>query len=273
MDPSSLLGNEAQFDSESFDLQFWGLHAQWPRLWLGGTGELYVFGLHENDAAGLPTRNRQLYTPGLRLSRPPAKGAWNFDFESAVQVGTLRATLLPADTTDLDHVAHFEHAEVGYTFDQAWSPRLDLLFDYASGDQSPSDQESNRFDTLFGSRRFEHGPTGIYGAFTRSNIQSPGCRMSLKPTSSFLAAIAYRPYWLASATDAWITGVRDPSGQSGSFIGHQLEARLRWDALPGNVGFEVGGALLFAGEFIRNVPGPTPAGDTTYGYASVDITF
>jgi hypothetical protein len=83
-----------------------------------------------------------------------------------------------------------------------------------------------------------------------------------------------RAYWLASDTDAWTTsGLRDPAGDSGSFIGHQLEARVRWDVLPGNVRLEVGGAYLFAGEFIDNAPNATGQGDTTYGYVALDLTF
>lgn len=274
LDPASLLDNDIQFDDESFDLQFWGLHAQWPKLLWGATGEVYVFGLHEDDSADLPTRNRQLYTPGLRLSRKPAKRTWDFDFESVTQFGTTRNSIAAADTADLDHFAWFGHAEVGYTFDAAWSPRVALLYDYASGDDSPTDDDSNRFDTLFGARRFEHGPTGIYGAFARANIQSPGLRFTAKPVKPLELMTTYRPYWLASDTDAWTTsGLRDPAGNSGSFVGHQLEARVRWDMLPGNVRVEAGGAYLFAGEFINNAPNATGQGDTAYGYLSLEITF
>ncbi len=273
-DVPSLLDNDIEFDEESFDLQFWGLHAQWPKLFWGATGEVYVFGLHEDDSADLPTRNRQLYTPGLRFSRKPEKGKWDFDFEGVAQFGTQRGSTAAADTRDLDHFAWFGHAEAGYTFDAAWSPRVAVLYDYASGDDDPTDGDSNRFDTLFGARRFEHGPTGIYGAFARANIQSPGLRLVAKPAKPLELMTTYRPYWLASDTDAWTTsGTRDATGNSGSLIGHQLEARVRWDVLPGNVRLEAGGAYLFAGEFIKNAPNATYRGDTAYGYLSMEITF
>jgi hypothetical protein len=274
LDPASLLDNDIEFDEESFDLQFWGLHAQWPKLLWGATGEVYVFGLHEKDSADLPTRNRQLYTPGLRLFRKPAKGAWDFDAESVLQFGTMRNSFAATDTHYLDHFAFFGHGEVGYTFNEAWSPRVAVLYDYASGDDSPTDGDSNRFDTLYGARRFEHGPTGIYGAFARSNIQSPGLRLSAMPRPALELMTTYRPYWLASDTDAWTTsGLRDPAGNSGSFIGHQVEARVRWDVLPGNLRLEVGGAYLFAGEFVKDAPNATGQGDTAYAYASLEITF
>jgi hypothetical protein len=230
--------------------------------------------LHEDDSAKFPTRNRRLYTPGVRYSRARAKANWDYDFESVVQVGKVRNSAAAADVTDLDHFAHFHHAEVGYTFAVPWSPRAYAVFDYASGDNSPTDDESNRFDTLFGARRFDHGPTGIYGAFARSNIESPGYGLNLKPTSAVELEIKHRLYWLASDTDAWTTsGIRDASGASGSFIGNQLEAMIRWDLLPGNLRLELGGAHLFAGEFIERAPNAAGKGDSTYGYASLELRF
>ncbi|HET9448500.1 MAG TPA: alginate export family protein, partial [Steroidobacteraceae bacterium] len=225
-------------------------------------------------SAALPSRNREFYTPGLRLSRKPAPAAWDFDFETAVQFGTARGSTAATDRHDLDHLAFFAHAETGHTLAAAWSPRVALLYDYASGDQSPTDDESNRFDTLFGARRFEHGPTGIYGAFTRSNIHSPGARIVARPAARIEAMTTYRAYWLASDRDAWTTsGLRDPAGDSGSFIGHQLEARLRWDRRPGSFRLELGGAYLFGSTFIGNAPNAAARGDTAYGYVAIDFTF
>lgn len=273
-DASSLLDNDVEFDEENFNTQFWGIHAQWPKLVWDSTAEAYLFGLHESDSPGMPTRNRQLYTPGLRLARKPAAENWDFDVESVAQLGTMRGSTAAADTRDLDHLAFFVHGEVGYTFATAWSPRLAALYDYASGDDSPTDGKSNRFDTLYGARRFEHGPTGIYGAFARANIQSPGLRLTARPCKPLELMAAYRAYWLASDTDAWTSsGVRDASGNSGSFIGHALEAGARWDALPGNMRVEAGCAFLFSGDFVENAPNATYRGDSVYGYVSVEFTF
>jgi hypothetical protein len=273
-DAPSLLDNQAQIDRESFDLQFWGLHSEWSEVAFGGTGEAYFFALHEEDGSGVPTRNRQLFTPGLRFCRAAAEGSWDWDFESVLQFGQARSSTAEADTRDLDHFAHFHHAEIGYTVDLGWSPRAALLWDYASGDEDPADDQSNRFDTLFGARRFDHGPTGIYGAFARSNIQSPALSLSARPAAAVEAEIKHRLYWLASATDAWTTsGVRDATGRSGSFVGHQLEAMVRWDILPGNLRLEIGGAHLFSGEFIERAPNAAHRGDSSFGYASVEMRF
>lgn len=273
-DAASLLDNQTEFDDEGFDLQFWGIDLRWPGLPGGLTGEFYILGLHEDDSGRQQTRNRQFYTPGVRWFRAPKKGEWDLDLESVGQFGQVRGSTSPADSKDLDHLAHFHHAEAGYTFDVRWTPRAALLYDYASGDGSPTDHESNRFDSLFGARRFDHGPTGIYGAFARSNISSPGYRLAIQPHPALDLGLTHRLYWLASNTDAWTTsGLRDPRGGSGSCIGHQLEGHVRWDIIPGNVRLEVGGAHLFAGGFVHDAPNADGQGDTTYGYASVEIRF
>ena len=69
---------------------------------------------------------------------------------------------------------------------------------------------------------------------------------------------------------AWTTtGVRDPTGNSGSYIGSQIEFRIRWRILPGNLLLETGYAHLFAGEFIDNAPNSNMQGDSNYAYAQI----
>ena len=155
-----------------------------------------------------------------------------------------------------------------------WAPRLALQYDYASGDRSPNDGRNERFDTLFGARRFDFGPTSLYGAFARSNINSPGVRLSLSPLKNVTAFVAYRAFWLASDRDAWTTaGLRDPSGRTRPYVGSQIEARVRWDVLPRNLRLEVGFAHLFRGEFIRRAPGASGQGAPTYVYSQAVIGF
>ena len=266
-----LRDNDVVFDRESLDVQLWGVFAG-ADLERIGRGELYTFGLHEDSTNDGRTRNRILYTPGFRISRPPAPGRLDYELETVFQTGRSRASTSSNQT--LTHFAHFHHAEVGYSFDARWSPRVVLQYDYASGDDKPGDGNNERFDTLFGARRFEYGPTGIYGAFARSNINTPGIRIQLEPMSWLQGFLAYRAFWLASDRDAWTTtGLRDPRGKSGSFVGSQLEFRIRWKLLPGNLMLETGYAHLFAGEFIKDAPNASHRGNSNYGYSQVVVTF
>ena len=233
---------------------------------------LLALALHERDADDAPTRNRRIYTPGVRLFRPKGRAQLDFSSETALQLGVSRATTSPDDTRDLNHQAFFTHADLGYTFDAPPKPRVVLLYDYASGDGNPTDGRQGRFDTLFGARRFEFGPTGIYGAFARSNVSSPGARVEVQPLPLLDMFVGYRAFWLARARDAWIpNGLLDPTGSAGSFLGHQLEARAVFRPLPGNVTLELGVAHTVLGPFPRHVTSAYTVEDPTYAYAQITI--
>ncbi|MGR9051668.1 MAG: alginate export family protein [Gammaproteobacteria bacterium] len=274
-DQASLRNGASEFDEENFNVIFAGSFFSIGDLPLDTTAELYFLQLSENDTAGTPSRNRQLSTPGLRWFRAAKPERLDFELETALQTGTSRAGTSAADTADLDHFAYFGHAAFGYSFALPWSPRLLLQYDYASGDDDPNDGTSGRFETLYGARRFEFGPTGIWGAFARANINTPGIRVEFKPTPDLDGFIAHRAFWLAAKRDAWTgAGLRDSSGQSGSFIGQQLEARLRWFVVPKAISLETGWAHLFKGRFAKEAPGsPTDKSDSDYFYAQTVLTF
>lgn len=272
-DIASLEDNEVHFDEENPHVRFWGVHYTYPDL-IGKTmGEFYLFGLNEDDRAEVATRNRNLYTPGFRLLKAPAPGKFDYEIETALQFGQSRAAT-SATAPELDHFAHFHHAELGYTLDNAWKTRFALQYDFASGDGDPADGDNQRFDTLYGARRFDFGPTGIYGAFARSNINSPGIQVEAKPAKGLDGFISYRAVFLASERDALTTaGVQDASGASGSFAGNQIEARIRYDLVPGNIKLEGGAAYLIDGKFLKNAPNAARDGDTAYFYSQVTFSF
>lgn len=267
-DLPSLLVNQTQFDQESFRQQFWGASLGITGLPFGSALDLYTLGLHE-DAGWL--LSRQILTSGFRWHREPCAGTFDFDLESALQWGRSRLTTAGPD---LNHRASFAHASLGYTFDARWKPRLRLAIDHATGDSNPTDGRNTRFDTLFGARRFEFGPTGIYGAIARSNLISPEVRLTASPAKSLSFTMAHRGIWLESAKDAWTAaGVTDPTGNSGRHVGQQVEASLRWTALPGHLEFEAGFVHLFAGRFLDRAPNASGQGDTTYGYIQTTLRF
>jgi len=268
-DAEGIRDNEIEFDKTSSDFQFWGLFYADELPW-GDRGELYLFGVRELDLYDPTdpevTPNRKLFTGGFRLIRNPEQGHFDYEFETALQGGQSRKT-------EVDHFAHFHHLALGYTFALPGLPQLVLHYDYASGDSDPTDRRNEQFDTLFGARRFDFGPTSIYGAFARENINTPGLRLRLAPWPKWSAFIDYRAVWLAEARDEWVpNGVRDLSGNSGTFVGSQIEFRVRWNILPSNVLLELGYAHLFAGEFIDLAPNSN-GGDTNYVYSQVGLNF
>lgn len=268
---ADLVDNHVRFDRESFDLVLWGGLATKKLAGKGGAVELSHFHLGERDSPKLATRDRSLDTVGLRVYRDPASGRADFESEIFYQFGTVRASLAPT-AIRLDVSAWFTHAEVGYTFRHPWLPRIALEFDYASGDGRGT--KFTRFDTLFGMRRADLAPAGLYNAVGRANIVATGLRVEATPSKRIDAFAAYRPLWLASRYDSFsTTGVRDASGNSGRFAGHQIEARVRYWLIPKRLRLEWNGLLLAKGSFLRNAPNAPPGGDTLYNSLNATVSF
>ena len=270
-DAQGLRDNTVKFDLETTRVQFFGAHATLPRV-LGGTLETYGYRLAEQDGDNRLTRNRRLWTLGARAFARPQAGKWDHDVEGAYQFGTARRSNAAADTADLDVSAWFLHAEAGYTFKTEWKPRLAALFDAASGDGGRTGQY-RRFDTLYGARRFDFGPTALYGALQRTNIIAPGLRLEAEPDKRTDVMLSYRALWLENPRDAFATtGVRDARGASGRFAGHQAEARLRHWIVPALLQAETGGAVLFKQGFLRDAPNAPASGNSVYGYFDLTLT-
>ncbi len=268
-DTEELALNQVRIDRESFETVFWGVFMRSRPVFDGLRIEGYIFGLHENEPT---TRERQLITPGVRLIRAPAHAKLDGQLELVVQSGSSLVSSAADARTRLDHLAFFLHGTVGYTLDAPWSPRLAVFYDYASGDGDPDDDVVGRFDTLFGARRFEYGPTGLHGAFARSNINTPGAKLSVQPILNADGFFGYRAVWLAQSRDAWTTaGIRDSTGASGAFVGHQIEGRIRWRVVPGTVAVDAGFAHTWLGRFARTAPNANGGGDPTYVYLQISL--
>jgi hypothetical protein len=267
-DFASIRNNEWEEDDQDLDLQFAGVFYS-RSLDERTTVETYVLGL---DERGLATRRRELLTPGVRVFQPRKKGATNFEVELIGQVGESK-TATAANQPLRDHVAGYARLALGYTADMAWQPTVELSWDYASGDQDPNDSENNRFDTLFGARRWDYGATGVYGAVARANLNSPEVKVVLKPSSATELTFGVRGVWLASERDTWTTaGLRDSSGRSGDNVGQQYEVRFRWDFVPRSVNFDIAAVYLAEGSFQDRASG-NQGRDVTTAYAQCVWTF
>jgi hypothetical protein len=268
-DLDDLLDNRIRPAREGFDLVLWG--GQLSRAAAIGPAalELSFFHLGERDRPRRPTRDRSLNTMGLRLYREPATGKFDLEVEGIVQRGKASAGL--AATAERQRVrAWFLHADAGYTFSGKWKPRVSLDHDHASGDGRGS--RFGRFDTLFGMRRADLAPAGLYNAIARTNLISPGVRVEAVPNRKTDWFISYRPMWLASRFDSFSsTAVRDPAGRSGRFAGHQVDSRVRYKLTP-HLTLEADGVLLRKGRFLADAPNAPPGRWTRYLSLNLMVT-
>lgn len=267
-DRTSLLDNQYQADRESSDLVLWGGLINQANLMGRTKGELSFYQLEEKDSPDRPTRDRRLDTFGGRLYREPGPGSFDFELEAFNQSGEIsRSSEARAPTQSVS--AQFFHADLGYSFIAPWKPRLSLRFDYSSGDRGGS--HFGRFDTLFGMRGAELAPSGLYNAVGRANLISPGVVLELAPDRLNDLMVRYRPLWLASRTDSFSTSnVRDQTGRSGNFAGHQTELRWRRWLIMDALRLEVNGVYLGKGQFLERAPNAPH--DQSTGFGAVNLT-
>jgi hypothetical protein len=258
--------NERQSDRSSSAQQFYAAYLTLPQMVENLSLDLFAYALRESDSSAVSTRNRKHETVGFRLRRAPAVEHYNFEVESAYQNGTRRASTSPLDRIDLDHEAFYQYLMFGYSLPGLSRTRVMFEYSYASGDESPFDANSETLDSLYGVSVFEFGPTGLYGVFNRQNISSPGVRVVTYPKTDVELMLSYRHFWLAEARDSLgRTGLRDPSGQTDTYVGQHLEARVRWNVLPGNLRLDSGAAWLRTENLADE--------NTLYAYVSALFTF
>ncbi|MCP9453403.1 MAG: alginate export family protein [Nitrospira sp.] len=252
-------------DSVNHKNTFWGAYAE-SRYFPWLKGDIYYLGLNDRRTSDV-NEHRTYSTIGFRLFKDDKPGELDYELESTYQFGTKGRE---------DHFAYFQHLDLGYTFDVAWTPRIVLHGDYASGDRDPNDGKSRRFDSLFGARRFEYMPTGIVGPFFRTNLTGGGWRLIVAPAKGWVLQIKQRFWYLAESRDFFgSSGLRDTTGGSGRNLGHDLELRAQW-FISNNLDFDVGWWHWFKGSYFERLP-PTaglPAGgekDTDYFYIQMRV--
>lgn len=266
--PVAIRDSDLMNNRPSTRRRFWGLAFEDQRNpWL----QLDAYSLGLNDLPG----NRSYRTYGLRVHRKPVPAQLDYEGEVAAQLGD-RWT---AAQGVRDQSAWMVHAELGYTFGIAWSPRLAAQFDYASGNDDPSDDDSHAFDPLFGARRFDLMPTGIFGAFRRTNIVSPGVRIGLVPTKTVRLDVKVRHWMLDEARDAFAGtagpgggALTDATGDAGRDLGTDLELRARWDAREW-LAFDVGYDHWWKGRYLDQVAATQTRGDADYFYLQSRVRF
>jgi len=191
------------------------------------------------DASG--TEHRDIYD--LRYTGKTGRADW--DVESMYQSGHVGVDTIGAWAVG---------SLAGYTFDTAWSPRLGLQIDAASGDRHPGDGRVETFNPLF--------PNGYYftlaGYTGYSNLVHIKPSITLKPSShlTLLGALGFQ--WRETTGDAvYQQGnavVPGTAGHGSLWTGMYVQLRADWTIASNLVG-SVEAVHFQVGDSIRNLGG------------------
>ncbi|MDO8960683.1 MAG: alginate export family protein [Methylophilus sp.] len=252
-----------QLDEVDHAQDFYGVIGDWRRWSEVVTLQPYYYLLKQDGnkveydangrAAAANTKiDREIHTAGIRAYGVVGKTGWDYDVSYAKQWGNQdRLSNAGAFISELDHDAYAYNAEIGYSFNHPWKPRLSAFYGVASGDKNPTDGKNNRFERLFGFAR----PWSNNDYFQMENLVAPKVRVEFDPKVSWLEGLkvdaGYSWYRLDQERDRWNgAGLRDNTGRSGKDVGEEVDIRVRFPInkyIAANLGY----AHFWAGDFTK----------------------
>ena len=124
-------------------------------------------------------------------------------------------------------------------------------------------------------RRADLAPAGIYNAIGRANISTAGAARRDRAEPA-VGCVRHLPPDVAGRADRQLLDhrrARRRRGASGSFAGHQLDARVRYWLVPSFLRAEVNALVLAKGRFLETAPNAPATGDTHYLSTALTATF
>lgn len=266
-----------QADESSRNRLMWGIDFEGkPTNWLNS--EWYYIGVNDNKTALHKTFSvlgtRAYLKPVKTANLKQAFGALDYDFETTAEVG---------ETGAKDFFAYYGHAELGYTFNTTWFPRLMAEYDYSSGTKNPNGNMNNTFDRLQGLRT-NLFITSLFGPMFQSNLEYGGLRLITKPLDNVTVNLKHHVWYLAQGADAMdgsnMPGkprLQDKTGSSGRYLGQDVEFSASWD-LRTNLTLSAGYEHWFKGDYFSRLPTSVglPQGgekDTDFFYVGSELRF
>ena len=238
-------GNVDNWDTQQNFYGLWATNKPKP----GHLIDLYFLSLDNNRnlssanvlAGNILQGNSNLHTLGGRF-------AGNFDnllyeLEGMYQFG---------QRSNLDISAFAVASGVGYRLPLPMNPQAWIRYDFASGDSKSNDGRSNTFNQLF---PFGHYYMGFLDRVGRQNIHDINAQFTLHPMPWVTFISQYHRFYLANNTDylynaAGLATMRDPTGQSGSHVGDEIDFRANFH-VSRHQDVLVGYSKLFSGNYLE----------------------
>jgi hypothetical protein len=202
---------------------------------------------------------------GLRIVGKQLPGGLDYGMEVVREFGSLGSDKIQSWAG---------HWVAGRTTNIRFTPRVYAEYNYAGGDQKPTDGIRGTFDQLYPSG---HDKMGFDDQVGWRNIKDLRAGLGTKPRRNATAVFEYNNWYLASATDALYNAAgtavfrstAGSAGTAGTHVGQEFDVTGTWTfAKAFTAGAGVGHIL--PGQFLKTV---TPGNPYTYPYMMIAYKF
>ncbi len=248
--------------SSGQDTDFYGVYSTFKTNLIPDSN-LQAYLLYKYDG---PT-NLSEYTAGAKLAGKVSGIGIDYSGELAYQFG---------DNDQVDISAYALAIEGGYIIPNvAWSPRVALEYDYATGSDDATD-EDNTFDNLYPTNHLFYGYIDYQGWMNMSDII---LKASATPSDKSYFYLAYHIFSLAEKEDAWYganglprAGFGASTANTEDEVGQEIDLVAR-HAFNQNLKLEGGVSRFFAGDFIKNNASTAEDEDSNWAYLMGTVSF
>lgn len=254
---------DGEFDKSGNGNRFAGAYGTTAKLIPQATVEPYV--LYKRDvnlraeAGGLGTLKET--TAGVRIAgRLPAR--LDYGIEIALQRGSL-------GTDDIS--AWAGHWQMRESLPGRGAVKLTGEYNFASGDDDPTDNVRGTFDQLYPT---PHDKTGLSDQIGWKNIHHARAGIEVSPFRATPFAVNYHSWWLAEAKDA-VYNIgnaalgRIATGAADRHVGQEIDVQVS-RALTPQLQAAAGYAHIFPGAFLKAA---TPGASYSHPYVMLTYVF
>jgi len=256
--------NQDQFDKPTPGNIFYGLYSSFTHPVPRATLEPYFFWKRQSGLKtefGVPgVLNFGTY--GVRFVGT-LPHSFDYGTEMDKQIGSIGI-----ESTD----AWAGHWIAGYTVTKVrFTPRVYTEFNFASGDNNPTDNRAGTFNQLYPTAHDKYGLTDLVGW---QNIKHSRTGIDLKLAKKWTFSGRESVYWLADSRDALYAAsgavlARSLAGTAGTYVGREMEFVTAYKFTPRAV-LSGGFARLTPGTFLKNT---TPGVSYNYPFLMMAYDF